>query len=98
MSRILAAALLLAAALPAGAQIKWGDQFDEITCGQWEPLDMTGRIEKLKAIEPFGSDLEQADRGAAGSGRPRWPPPARAIPTACCATRRPRRSARPERA
>jgi hypothetical protein len=65
MSRILAAALLLAAALPAGAQIKWGDQFDEITCGQWEPLDMTGRIEKLKAIEPFGEDLEQADRGAA---------------------------------
>jgi hypothetical protein len=65
MSRILAAALLLAMALPAGAQIKWGDQFDELTCAQWEPLDMTDRIEKLKAIQPFGDDLEQADRGAA---------------------------------
>lgn len=59
-----ALALLLAAA-PAAAQIQWGDQFDALTCGEWEPLDMTGRIEKLTAIEPFGDDLEAGDRGAA---------------------------------
>lgn len=57
-------ALTLAAG-PAAAQIQWGDEFNQLTCGQWEPLDMTGRIDKLKAIQPFGDMLEQADRGAA---------------------------------
>lgn len=53
------------AAQPAAAQIQWGDEFDQFTCGQWEPLDMDGRIDKLRAIEPFGDDLEHADRSAA---------------------------------
>lgn len=61
---LLAAACGLAAG-PAAAQIKWGDQFDTLTCGAWEALDMTGRIERLRAIEPFGEVLAQSDREAA---------------------------------
>lgn len=58
-------AVLILAAGPAGAEIKWGDQFDAMTCGAWQALDMTGQIERLRAIEPFGEVLEKADRAAA---------------------------------
>ncbi|MBP7003659.1 hypothetical protein [Amaricoccus sp.] len=64
MRRLLAALLLVAG--PAGAEIRWGDrQFDDTSCGEWEKLDMTARIDALRGIAPFGQFLEAADRSAA---------------------------------
>ncbi|MBP7241872.1 hypothetical protein [Amaricoccus sp.] len=65
MRRLVLAVAVLAAG-PASAEVPFSrQQFDETTCGEWEKLDMTARIEALRGIAPFGAFLEASDRGAA---------------------------------